>query len=336
MFKLKLMVISVSVTLLASCQSHSGVESRNKATAKTDVEARNIATSQTPKIRNQLPIIDMHVHAIAANGEKDYYGNPSPVDDEEMFQETYEQFRKWNVVKAVVSGSLEHVEMWKSKDVDNRIIRGIAMFSPEIDFPHLPPDLGGIEIGRFEELVKSGKIEVFGEIGAIYGGTTLCDPGFQPYLEICERYDIPVCVHTGDIAPNTHNWAPKARLSLGDPYLIEDVLLRYPKLRVYLAHAGIEWHDHTLSLLNVHPNLYTDVSCLLWIDPLCKRIGREFLAKAKEDGNLDQVMFGSDNVLWPHGIEMSIEYLNSLEFLTEQEKLDILYNNAVKFLRLDL
>ena len=285
-------------------------------------------------IAERLPIIDMHVHAIAANGEKDYYGNPSPVDDEEMFQETYEQFRKWNVVKAVVSGSLEYVDMWKSKDVDNRIIRGIAMFSPEIDFPHLPPGLGGIEIGRFEELVKNRKIQVFGELGPIYAGTTLCDPGFQPYLEICERYDIPVCVHTGDMAPNAHSWAPKARLSLGDPYLIEDVLLRYPKLRVYLAHAGIEWHDHTLSLLNVHPNLYTDVSCLLWIDPLCKRIGREFLAKAKEDGNLDQVMFGSDNVLWPHGIEMSIEYLNSLEFLSEQEKRDILYNNAARFLRL--
>jgi uncharacterized protein len=32
---------------------------------------------------------------------------------------------------------------------------------------------------------------------------------------------------------------------------------------------------------------------------------------------------------------MSIEYLNSLDFLTEQEKRDILYNNAVKFLRLE-
>ena len=154
-------------------------------------------------------------------------------------------------------------------------------------------------------------------------------------MEICAQYDIPVNVHTGDMGPNAHSYAPKARLRLGDPYLIEDVLLRYPKLRVYLAHAGIEEHDHALSLMKVHPNLYTDVSCLLWINPMCKRIGREFLAKAKEDELLDRVMFGSDQILWPHGIEMSIEYLNSLEFLSDQDKRDILYNNAARFLRLN-
>jgi uncharacterized protein len=291
-----------------------------------------VGKSITPSTQ-ALPIIDMHAHAFPANGEKDYYGNPAPRSTEELFQKTYEQFRKWNVVKAVASGSLEHVELWKSKDVDNRIIRGIFMESPDLD--HAPREKGGIELHRFHELVKSGKIQVFGEIGAIYGGTTLNDPGWQPYLTICALYDIPVNVHTGDMGPNIHSIAPKARLRLGDPYHIEEVLLRYPKLRVYLAHAGIEDHDHTLSLMKVHPNLYTDVSCLLWINPMCKRIGREFLAKAKEDELLDRVMFGSDQILWPHGIEMSIEYLDSLEFLSDQDKRDILYNNAARFLRLD-
>jgi uncharacterized protein len=280
------------------------------------------------------PIIDMHAHAFPANGEKDYHGNPSPGDDEDMFHETYKQFRKWNVVKAVVSGSLEHVKLWKSKDVDNRIIPGIFMVSPDLDYA--PSEKGGIEIGRFEKLVKTGKIEVFGEIGAIYGGTTLSDSGYQPYLEICEQYDIPVNIHTGGMAPGVHRQSPKARLSLGSPYLIEDVLVRYPKLRVYLAHAGVHYHDDALAMLCAYPNLYTDVSCLLWINPICKRYGREFLAKAKEDRFLDRVMFGSDQILWPHGIEMSIEYLNGLEFLSGQDKRDILYNNAARFLRLNL
>jgi len=302
-------------------------------TTAVDAESNADKSCHASNNQKQLPVIDMHAHAFPANGEKDYYGNPSPGDDDVLCQQTYEAFRKWNVVKAVVSGPLEYVELWKSKDVDNRMIRGIFMESPEVDYPY--PGKGGIEIGRFEELVKNGKIELFGEIGAIYGGRTLNDPGWQPYLSICEQNDIPVNVHAGDVGPNAHSWAPKTRLSLGDPYLIEDVLLRYPKLRIYLAHAGIEWHDHALSLLKVHPNLYTDVSCLLWINPMCKRIGREFLAKAKEDELLDRVMFGSDQILWPHGIEMSIEYLNSLEFLSEQDKRDILYNNAARFLRLD-
>ena len=303
------------------------------SSCRTADKVSDLSNSPTPAKSGVQPIIDMHAHAFAANGEKDYYGNPSPVDDDILCLQTYEAYRKWNVVKAVISGSLEYVERWKSKDVDNRMIRGILMFSPDLNYRY--PHWGGIEISRFEELVKNGKIEVFGEIGAIYGGTTLNDPGWQPYLAICAQYDIPVCVHTGDMAPNAHSWAPEARLSLGDPYLIEAVLLRYPKLRVYLAHAGIEWDEHTLSLLNVHPNLYTDVSCLLWIDPMAKRTGREFLAKVKEDKNLDRVMFGSDQIRHPHGIGMSIEYLNSLEFLSDQDKRDILYNNAARFLRLE-
>jgi predicted TIM-barrel fold metal-dependent hydrolase len=45
-------------------------------------------------------------------------------------------------------------------------------------------------------------------------------------------------------------------------------------------------------------------------------------------------MFGSDQMVWPHGIEMSLEQLESFDFLTQDEKRDILYNNAARFLRL--
>lgn len=80
---------------------------------------------------------------------------------------------------------------------------------------------------------------MFGEIGPYYSGTTLSDPEWQPYFAICEKYDIPVAVHNGGGAPGgTHAWSPKARLSLSNPFLIEDVFAKYPKLRVYLMQAG--------------------------------------------------------------------------------------------------
>jgi len=44
MFKLKLVLVFAGIFLLASCQSQNSLESQDKATAKTDVEARNIAT----------------------------------------------------------------------------------------------------------------------------------------------------------------------------------------------------------------------------------------------------------------------------------------------------
>jgi predicted TIM-barrel fold metal-dependent hydrolase len=45
-------------------------------------------------------------------------------------------------------------------------------------------------------------------------------------------------------------------------------------------------------------------------------------------------MFGSDQMVWPGLIERSIQVIESAPFLTEQQKRDVLYNNAARFLRL--
>ncbi len=73
--------------------------------------------------QNQVPIIDMHVHSysfdqatveeLKFNGNKDFYGNQGSLSKEEHFRDTYERSRKFNIVKAVVSGSLESVQYWK-------------------------------------------------------------------------------------------------------------------------------------------------------------------------------------------------------------------------------
>lgn len=287
---------------------------------------------ETPQ-HSQLPIIDIHVHAFGDDGgygAKDFYGNPGSGNPEMLFQETYERFRKYNVVKAVVSGPLEAVETWKSKDEDNRIIRGVLTFGPDDGMTADPNSK--VDPEQFERLVKSGKIEVFGEVEPMLVGMTISDPYWQPYLTICEKHDIPVMVHTSfAVVPGF----PKARQLLGDPYLVEDVLVRHPNLRIWICHFGSEWRDHTLALMLCYPNLYTDLGAMLWSDPLQKKWAKEFLADAKQTGILDRVMFGSDQILWPHGIELSIDYLNSLDFLTEQDKRDVLYNNAARFLRLE-
>jgi len=45
-------------------------------------------------------------------------------------------------------------------------------------------------------------------------------------------------------------------------------------------------------------------------------------------------MFGSDQMIWPEAIEMAIAGIESARFLTSEQKRDIFYNNAVRFLRL--
>lgn len=282
---------------------------------------------------SQTKIIDMHVHSYTDKdfGERepasDYYGNKGSKNAEEHRAATFAVLKKWNVVKAMVSGNPESVENWVAKDSSHRVIKGILMFAST---DH------GMDSVKLEQMIKEKKIEVFGEIAPYYGGTTLSDSCWQPYLRVCEKYDIPVAVHTGGGDPGgTYSWSPKARLKLGDPYLIEDVLVKYPKLRIYLMHAGAEeWHEHALRLMAYYPQLYTDIAVMLWVEPNTQRTIKDFLRNAKEAGYLNRVMFGSDQMIWPYAIEKSIRFLNSLTFLTKQDKEDIFFNNAAQFLRI--
>jgi len=44
--------------------------------------------------------------------------------------ETFGAFKKYNIVKAMVSGSPESVDTWAANDKDNRVIKGIALDKP--------------------------------------------------------------------------------------------------------------------------------------------------------------------------------------------------------------
>ncbi len=46
------------------------------------------------------------------------------------------------------------------------------------------------------------------------------------------------------------------------------------------------------------------------------------------------VMFGSDQMFWPGVIERAIAVIEDAPFLSKEQKCDILYNNAARFLRL--
>jgi hypothetical protein len=53
-----------------------------------------------------------------------------------------------------------------------------------------------------------------------------------------------------------------------------------------------------------------------------------------EAGFGKRVLFGSDQMVWPETIELAIESIESADFLTPEQKRDIFFNNAVRFLRL--
>jgi len=268
------------------------------------------------------PIIDMHLHDYT---EQTYYVAPSP--DGTMAPGTLDEYRKqvrslqkkYNIVKAVIST----IGGENSIDNNNLLIPGYYTDTPPQD------------TSSFKKLIKEGKLKVFGEIGAVYGGYTLSDPAFEPFLKICERNNIPVAVHTGGGSPGiAYRCCPDFRITLGDPYTIEDVLVKHPELKVYMMHAGEVFYENGLRMMTQYPQLYADLGVLLWVDKQPMDYAEQFLRKAKAYGLLDRIMYGSDQMVWPHAIEKSIKQLDSYDFLSEEDKRKIFYKNAVQFLEL--
>ena len=244
----------------------------------------------------------------------------SPPSLTEYRKQVDSMLKKYNVVKAVVST----IGGPNRTDNNNVLIPGYYANKPPTDTI------------AFKELIEAGKLKVFGEIGAVYSGYTLSDPEFEPYLDICERYGIPVAVHTGGGPPNiTYRGSPNFRIKFGDPFTIEDVLAKHPKLKIYIMHAGEVFYENALRLMMQYSHLYADLGVILWVHEQPMDYAENFLRKAKLYGLLDRIMYGSDQMVWPHAIEKSIKQLDSYVFLTEEDKRKIFYENAVKFLNLN-
>ena len=270
-------------------------------------------------------VIDMHMHSYTENDfwvGKARNGFESSKTSKEHLEQTIQKMNQHNIEFAVICGTIESIERYAK--ADNRFIPAYQDYEEKL-----------IPIKQFEEYIKSGKIKVFGEVMAVYKGMTLTDSMYQTYLAICEKYGVPVAYHSGGSFPNAQQlgW-PKYRIALGDPFLIEDVLVKYPKLKLYLMHAGENFFENTLRMMDGYPNLYADLGVELWLHPLTKDYGTRFLKSAKQYGFLDRVLFGSDQMVWPEAISSSIDFLNSMDFLTPVEKEMILYKNAQKFLGL--
>ena len=154
-----------------------------------------------------------------------------------------------------------------------------------------------------------------------------------PYWALAEELDIPVGIHLGPGSPGEFYLGNKKyRARLQSALTMEEVLIRHPKMRVYLMHAGYPMLDDLLALLFSHPQVYVEVSMLANVEP---RAGfYRYLKAIVEAGYGERVMFGSDQMVWPGIIEPAIAAIERAPFLSPRQKRDIFYNNAARFLRL--
>jgi len=284
---------------------------------------------------SSYPKIDIHQHA----SKKSYLPDGTPVPnmvtgqpaeattDEEVMLYTLEYMDKNNIEKSVLTWSLDNLYKWVDYAPD-RFIPGICITTSVLGEPYPDPDI-------LRDEIKAGRIQVMGEIATMYDGIPPNDPILEPYYALAEEMDIPVLIHCcGTSAPNS-----PAYCTHGKPLLLEGVLKRHPNLRIWLENAGYPYLDEITVLMMMHPNVYCDVSTITWLTPseaFYDYLGR--LVKAAYLGFglpiVKRVMFGSDQMQWPETIDWAVERIEQAPFLTEEQKQDIFYNNAKRFLRL--
>ncbi len=304
-------------------------------------------TAQAP------PVIDVHVHAMdesfpgmgpmCPNTPKFLASDPGTkeasfgwVQDEctpklypaakgEYLKDMAAEMERLNVT-AVVFGDPASVRKWKDA-MPGRVIPGTSFND-------------GMEAGKrvaLEQLRKDftkDGFKVMGEIGLQYEGLSPSDPSVDQYFALAEELDIPVAIHMGTGGSGRANIAmPKFRGSMGNPLLLEELLARHPKLRVQVMHAGYPMIDNMLTLLQANSHVYVDVAGLIWSYPI-QEVNR-YIQRLVEAGFEDRVMFGTDQLEWPRLMAYSISIIQNADYLNPEQKRDILYNNAARFLRLD-
>jgi predicted TIM-barrel fold metal-dependent hydrolase len=275
------------------------------------------------------PIIDVHLHAYAKDERWDHKvanpitGHPMTATNEQShMRETLAEMKKYNIVKALVSTDYEAVLRWKAEAPDNVIA----------SYGFDDPATVSLEFLRKEH--AAGRLLSLGEVGAQYEGLPPNDPKLEPIYALAEELDIPMGIHVGLSKPGVaYDDSPKYRAALSNPMLLEEVLLRHPKLRLYVMHAGWPMLDQMIALMWAHPQVYVDVGVIDWALPRAEF--HAYLRRLVEAGFGQRIMFGSDQMVWPDAIGRAIEGVESAAFLSEQQKRDIFYNNAVRFFRLE-
>jgi predicted TIM-barrel fold metal-dependent hydrolase len=274
-------------------------------------------------------IIDMHMHAMETDARwKARIGNPVTgqkmvaTDEATHRDATFAAMKRSRIVKAMVSGDYAAVLRWKEA-APEQVIVGYSVDDP-----------AKLDLAFLRKEHAAGRLQAIGEVGSQYAGIAPNDARMEPLFALAEELDIPLGLHLHPGPPGAaFMGTPKIRPSMGNPLLLEDVLVRHPNLRLYVMHAGWPFLEEMIALLCAHPSLHVDVGVLDWTQP--RKEFHRYLRRLMEAGYGKRIMFGSDQMVWPEAIEMAVATIQSADYLTPEQRSDIFYHNAARFLRLE-
>ena len=141
------------------------------------------------------------------------------------------------------------------------------------------------------------------KLGPTYQDYDPTDERAFAVYEYAERQGIPIIIHQATTFP------PQCRLRYALPLLLDEVAIRFPRLRIVMAHVGHPWEPDCIVTIRKHPNLYADISAIH---------GRplrfyQALITCIEYGVTDKLLFGSDFPFFtPESTAVGLQNVNAL------------------------
>lgn len=171
--------------------------------------------------------------------------------------------------------------------VDSGLNDAVAAFAAaapgrRIGFLSIHPEVDGAEAELERARTELGLKGI--KLGPNY---QIFDPLGEAALHVyglAERHGLPILFHQG-ASP-----VRDAPLRYAHPLLMDEIAIRFPELRIVMAHMGHPWQRETIVTIRKHPHVYADVSALFY-RPWSFY---EALRLATEWGALDKLLFGSD------------------------------------------
>ncbi len=143
-----------------------------------------------------------------------------------------------------------------------------------------------VEAGALDELRRAH--EELGlpglKLGPTYQNYHPMDRRAFPVYAYAEAQGIPIMIHQATTFPR------ESPLQFALPLQLDEVAMRFPELKIVLAHIGHPWEADCVVTIRKHPNLFSDISALH---------GRPWryyqaLITCVEYGVTDKLLFGSD------------------------------------------
>ena len=273
------------------------------------------------------PIVDIHIHSYDDNdgrfkGRVPVPGTGAPMtvtSGADHARATVAELKRLGVVRAIVSGD--------SRELDDRMIAlDPARILPGFEVYRVPTPADLVEIRARH---AAGKLAMIGEVLYQYRGIAHTDPGLEPLWALAEELDIPIAVHSSAGPPGiVYRGSPRHRVGLGDPLGFEEILVRHPKLKLIVIHAGYPFSDHMIAMMTAYPQIYVDFGAIDWAEPPAAMA--DSLKRMIELGFGKRILFGSDQMVWPEGIGIAIKRFRDAPYLTAEQRRDIFFNNAVR------